>query len=367
MTGQDFATAKATLEGLGFVVKETQIAHDSTTSGFPNFAAAGYGEVLAQNVASGTDAAYGATITLTTKGYPATVELGNYVKRTDLEAAKAQLQAAGFAVVVRYVEEDRDGMYNPADFGAADFASIADDTIIGQSPRAGVDVDYGSTVTLSVKGKDPSLRDLPAGAVGTKWMNRAGDFSELRLFDYTTVTPANAKDVSSDTSGTPAPYPTAYVKAHAQAEVALTSDFLTPRMRKNADGYYTLVVDLDKRSLQDIPGAAGIAQVSTVRLVYDRMAAQLSEWKYGTDESAVLAADRPRLVDAAGNFIKHAYDVAERQVPAGNDGVKMNTEFRARLYGSVVTHGTPTKVAGPTCSTPLPTTTACSPPSCTSR
>ena len=48
----------------------------------------------------------------------------------------------------------------------------------------------------------------------------------------------------------------------------------------------------------------------------------------------MLAADRPRLVDAAGNFIKHAYDVAERQVPAGSDGVKMNTEFRAR--GTVV-------------------------------
>ena len=124
VVGQQQDQAAATLRGAGFEVSTTDRED----------ADAEPGTVLEQDPAAGTQAAEGATVTLTIATAPAEVEVPDVAGQEE-DAARQALQDAGFDVKV--VDE-------PVD------TPDEDGVVTGQDPGAGESVAPGSEITISV-------------------------------------------------------------------------------------------------------------------------------------------------------------------------------------------------------------------------
>jgi serine/threonine-protein kinase len=121
---QTEASARSELEAAEFEVQVVNAPSDSTPEGF----------VSAQSPDPGTEATKGSTVTITVSTGPETTTVPNVVGE-EKEAAKADLQAAGFHVKVENVP-------------VAD--PTADNVVQDQDPAGGSDAPNGSTVTIFV-------------------------------------------------------------------------------------------------------------------------------------------------------------------------------------------------------------------------
>jgi eukaryotic-like serine/threonine-protein kinase len=122
--GQQAAAARATLEGLGFVVDEETVADDDVPAGL----------VAGTDPPAGDRLERGGQITLLLSGGPANVPVPN-VTNMPLGDAEATIRAAGLRVgTIRFEPSD----------------TIPPNTVIDQEPRAGVLVTADSEVDLVV-------------------------------------------------------------------------------------------------------------------------------------------------------------------------------------------------------------------------
>ncbi|NGN63927.1 Stk1 family PASTA domain-containing Ser/Thr kinase [Streptomyces sp. A7024] len=120
--GQDFETAKETLEDEGFKVeKKTGAASDTP------------GQVTAQNPTGNSKAPDGATITLTVSTEQKMVDVPD-VTGDDAPAAKKELEEAGFTVTTKDEESAED----------------VENSVIRQNPAGGQQAKEGATVTIVI-------------------------------------------------------------------------------------------------------------------------------------------------------------------------------------------------------------------------
>lgn len=115
--------ANSALKGKGFTVKVTYQNSETVASGL----------VISQSPASGEKAAYQSEVKLVVSGGPSSFALPSVVGKTE-ENAKSILSNKGLKVVVTYANSD----------------SVADGTVISQSPKEKSNVFKGNTVTITV-------------------------------------------------------------------------------------------------------------------------------------------------------------------------------------------------------------------------
>lgn len=124
VTGQDLDAATQQLQQAGLKVA---VSSEQVNSEFDN------GQVAAQSVAAGGQAAEGDTVTLTLSKGPEQVEVPNVVG-ADVDAAKSLLEQSGFKV-----KEDRG------------LLGLFGDTVKKQSVKAGDTAPKGSTITITIR------------------------------------------------------------------------------------------------------------------------------------------------------------------------------------------------------------------------
>jgi eukaryotic-like serine/threonine-protein kinase len=164
VTGRSFDAAQSQLQDAGF---EVQRADQESTSQDP-------GTVLSQNPAGGSQAAKGATVTLTVAKAPAQTDVPDVTGEDAADAVRI-LSGRGFQVDQKSKTVD---------------SPEGDGVVIAQSPSGGK-ADKGSTVTLTVGKFDPALN--PEGSTTTTTP------------EATTTTPGATTTTPPDTTGGASP------------------------------------------------------------------------------------------------------------------------------------------------------------------
>jgi eukaryotic-like serine/threonine-protein kinase len=190
VVGQDKDAATAALKLL-----KLQVTYNNQPSSQPS------NQVLAQNPTAGTNGHQNDTVQLTISSGPAAISLDDFTGQS-ADAAKSALQQLGLTVQETQQSSD----------------SVAENTVISQSPSANTQVQAGSTVTLTVS-SGPSQVQVP-NVVGFTITAAAQQLSAAGL---RTVEPSGVDPDSNLVASTDPPAGTSVAKGSAVTLAAQTT------------------------------------------------------------------------------------------------------------------------------------------------